>query len=188
MVTRQTFIVLETVLFRITVGISLSILIFFIVTLGLSSLRNLSGKLQVRTRWKIFTALLGYLLEEIPLEGVKFKKRKRGSAVDAFAKVVANIKGEKKKHMREAANALGLLDYIGRGLKNAPCWKRMKACHTMGILGSDREAPLLMERLHDPNPKVVSSAIIALGELRNKKATEAFLQSFLFLATRHMSI
>jgi HEAT repeat protein len=109
---------------------------------------------------------------------VKYKKRQRGTVVDAFATVVANIKGTKKKRMKEAVDALGLLEYIERGLKNAPPWRRMKACHTMGILGSDRNAPLLMERLFDTNPKVVASAIIALGELRNKKAVRAMLELY----------
>ncbi|UCB45540.1 MAG: HEAT repeat domain-containing protein [Spirochaetota bacterium] len=178
MVTRQTFIILETILFRITVGISLSILIFFIVTLGISSLKNLQRKLQVRTRWRIFAALLEYLLEEIQLKGVQYKKRQRGSAVDAFETVVINIKGAKKERMQDAVKELGLLEYIKRGVKNAPPWRRMKTCHTMGILGSDRDALLLMEKLNDSNPKVVSSAIIALGELRNKKTLGALLDLF----------
>ena len=178
MVTRQTFIILETVLFRITVGISLSILMFFIVTLGISSLRNLKRKLQVRTRWRIFTALLEYLLEEIQLKGVQYKRRQRSSAVDAFETVVINIKGTKKERMQDAVKELGLLGYIKRGVKNVPPWRRMKACHTIGILGSDLDAPLLMEKLNDSNPKVVSSAIIALGELRNKNTIGALLDLY----------
>jgi HEAT repeat protein len=160
------------------VGISLSILIFFIVTLGLSSLRNLTRKLQIRIRWRIFTALLEYLLEEIQLKSVKYKKRQRSSAVDAFETVVINIKGTKKERMQEAVNALGLLEYVKRGAKNATPWRRMKTCHTMGILGSDRDVPLLIEKLDDINPKVVSSAIIALGELRNEKAISALLDLY----------
>jgi HEAT repeat protein len=178
MVTRQTFIILETVLFRITVGISLSIFFLFIVTLGLSSLKNLRRKLQIRTRWRIFNSLLGYLLEEVQLERLKYRKRQRGSAVDAFAAVVSNIKGKKEERMREAVNALGLIEHIERDLKNAFVSKRMKACHVMGILGSDRDVPLLMERLYDTNPKVVSSAIIALGELRIKKAAGELLELY----------
>jgi HEAT repeat protein len=178
MVARQTFIILETVLFRITVGISLSIFFLFIVTLGISSLKNLRRKLQIRTRWRIFNLLLGYLLEEIQLERVRYRVRQRGSAVDAFAAVASNIKGKKEDRLREAVNALGLIEHIERDLKTGFASKRMKACHVMGILGSNRDIPLLMERLYDNNPKVVSSAIIALGELRDKKAIGALLELY----------
>jgi len=178
MVTKQIFILVETVLFRITVGISLSILLFFFVTIGLSSLRSLRNRIKSRTKWRILTSLFGYLLEEIPLEAVRYRRKQHSSAVDAFSTVVASIKGAKKERMRNAVWGLGLIGEVARGLKSNLPAKRMRACHTLGILGSDEYTDLLIERLYDSNKKVVASAIISLGEIRNRNAIRALLELY----------
>jgi len=178
MVIRQTFIIIETLLFRITVGISVFILLFIIITFGLAFIRNIKKKLQVRTRRRVIVTLLEYLLGEIPLDRVSYKRRQRGTTVDAFATVVATIKGSKKDRMKQAVTALGLLRDIERGLRRASPSKRMRSCYTMGILGTEEAVTHLMRRLTDSNPKVVSSAIIALGELRNRNAAVALLDLY----------
>lgn len=178
MVTRQIYIIIETVLLRVTLGISVSILIFIIITFGLAFFRNLKKKLQVRTRRRILSTLLEYLLGEVPLDRVSYRRRQRGTTVDAFATVVATIKGSKKERMKQAVTALGLLRDIERGLRRASPSKRMRACYSMGILGTEEAVTHLMRRLTDSNPKVVSSAIIALGELRNRNAAVALLDLY----------
>ena len=178
MVTKQAFLFIETLLFRVTVGISLSILLFFFFTIGLSSLRNLRNRIRIRIRWKILTMLFEYLLEEIPLEGVRYRRVQRGSVVDAFATVIAAIKGFKKERMKNAASALGLIREVARGLKSNLPASRMRACHTLGILGSEEYSDLIIERLYDSNRRVISSAIISLGEIRSRNAVRALLELY----------
>jgi len=178
MVIQEFFILLEGALFRITIGIAAAVLLFFILTIGFSWVGALKRKIRTRISRKIHASLIGYLLEETAPDCLRCKRMQRNAAIDAFATVLLDIKGRKRVRMKEAAVSLGLVRYIEKGLGAALSSKRMRSSHTLGILGSRHNVQRIIRVLSDSNPKVVSAAIIALGELRDERAVSNLLRLY----------
>ncbi len=165
-------------LFRITVGISAAILLFFILTIGLSSLGALKRRIRSRMSRKIHASLIGYLLKETPQDCMQCRRIQRNAAIDAFATVLSDIKGSQRARMKEAAVSFGLVRYTEKGLGAVLSSKRMRSSYTLGILGALHNVQRLIAVLSDFNPKVVSAAIIALGEIRDIRAVPHLLRLY----------
>ena len=78
----------------------------------------------------------------------------------------------------KAVTDLGLINTIERGLKSFSASRRMHSCYLLGLLKSTRSTQLLTATLFHANPKVISSAIIALGELKQKKSIPSMMNYF----------
>ncbi len=172
---RSILTVVETIILLTTAGIFSFIILFFLFTLGFSSLKDLTIKIQNRTKRKLLDVLYKYLLGEIPLTKVKYKRFQRESIIDAFSTIISTITGKKKRRMKNAVIKLGLTSYIERGLLSISPSKRIRSCYTLGILGSKQNIQYLTDKLFDRNPKVISAAIVALGEIKDSSTVKALI-------------
>lgn len=178
MVIQEFFILLEGALFRITVGISAAVLLFFTLTLGFSWVGALKRRIRVRISRKIHASLIGYLLKETAPDCLHCSRQRRNAAIDAFSTVLSDIKGSGRARMKEAAVSLGLVGHVERRLGAALPSKRMRSSYMLGILGSRSNVPRLIRVLSDSNQKVVSAAIVALGEIRDEDSVSHLLRLY----------
>ncbi len=177
--------VFQTVIFRATTILLVIVVVYFFISMGIFLLKELVQRIRKRLKWKHLNALYDVLFEEIPLNSLSLGIFQRQSLIEAFTEILSMITGNKKERMKHAVTELGLLKYIQKWLFSILPTKRMRACHTLGLLGSLRQSELLTLKLNDFNPKVVSSAIIALGEIRALKTVPALFTYYRHCPAQH---
>lgn len=178
MVIRKILIIIESVLLNTTAGVFLFVVVVFILTLGISSLINLSMRVKRRTNRKVLNVLYSYMLEEVPLIDLYNMRMKQMSMIDGFSTIMSTIKGAMRERMSQAVSQLGLIPLVERGLKSWLATKRIQSCHTLGVLGSKEHIGSVQKKLNDRSPRVAASAIIALGEIGEPESVPAILEYF----------
>jgi len=129
--------------------------------------------------------LYKYLLGEISIDEIRYKRFQRDSLIEAFLIITSSITGGKQEKMKNAIMSLGLIDIIEKGLNSILPSKRMRSCYLLGFLGSKRSTHNLTRALFDRNSKVTSSAIIALGEIKEETSVKSLMQYFINCSFSH---
>jgi len=178
MVAREIYLILERVMLRSTLVLIGGVIAYFLLTLGFSSIRNLTQRMRRKRKWNILLVLYRYLLDEIPLSEIRCRGPKRSCLIDGFRSVISTIKGRGQERIKAAVKELGLISYVERGMVNLLPSRRMRSIYTLGIIGSKRSIPIITSKLYDFNPKVCSSAIIALGEIKDISTAPMLLEFY----------
>jgi len=177
--------VLQTVIFRSTLGLLVLVVVYFFISMGIFLLNGLVQRIRSRLKWRHLNTLYDILFDEKSLNSLSYGIFWMQSLIEAFMEILSMITGNKKERMKRAVIELGLLKYIQKWLSSIFPTRRMRACHTIGLIGSREQATLLTLKLNDFNPKVVSSAIIALGEIRALETLPALFTYYYHCTLQH---
>ena len=185
MVTFFTYKLLEGIFLRIALALFSCVSAFLFCYMGVSFIQRLVARIRNITKWKMLDRLYGYMLEEIDLSGIVYRRTQRKGLIEAFLTLISSIKGRRRERLKEAMRELGLVPYLERGLFSALPSTRMHASYTLGIITCEGSVTRLILKLSDPNPKVVSSSIIALGEMRDAATVPSLLSFFAVCVPSH---
>ncbi len=177
--------VLQIVIFRATVGLLILVILYFFASMVFFLFKGLVQKLRSRLKLRYLNSLYDFLFDGLPLYAISTGILHRASLIEAFTEILSMITGNKQDQMKDAVIELGLLTYIQKWLSSIFPTNRMRACYTLGLLGSREQAGLLTGKLNDFNKKVVCSAIIALGELRALETVLALFTYFRHCPQQH---
>lgn len=164
--------------FRIATGLFALILIFFILNLLYVFARDLYERLRAPTRFRMRDTLIDYMLGETGIDSLSFGRFQRATFIEVFTNIVSLIRGKKQERLKVAVKNLGLISFLESSLFNVSPVKRIRSCRMLGLLESVSSADVLTRKLFDPNPRVVSAAIIAAGEIKDEKTLPALLKLF----------
>ena len=173
-------IILKEYTFKISLYLFLIVSIIFILSVVVYYIERLIVKLKSIKEKKYYDFVYDFMLGKIPLDELRSKKLNKSILTDVFAKTISLLTGEKQIKLKNAVKKLELIETIVKGLHNILPSKRTKACYLSGLLGLKEHYKLLIPVLHDLNPRVVSSSIIALGELRYQETVPDILSIFPF--------
>lgn len=173
----QSMAALRELLFQVTLALSGAVLGMFVVFLAAHLADAAASRIRAGTRKRILNLLYGYLLEEVPLRGLTFRKRHRPVAIDGFGSVIASITGRLQERMQRAFQALGLLEPLLGWLDSPLRGRRMHACYLLGLIKSGGMVGLF-RALEDRDARVVSAAVIALGEIGYPSTVPTLLDLF----------
>lgn len=170
--------IIRRITYFIVIVLFASVLFYFFVSLGLLFITFIYRRFNENTKRKILDTLYDYMLEEFPVRNIRFKKRQRKTIIMGFAAIISLIKGQRQEHMKEAVRALGLIIFLEKWLASISPSRRMRACHLLGLMQSKQSSASISKLLFDSNPKVVSAAIIALGEINDHATVASLLRLF----------
>ncbi len=176
---------LQTVIFRSTVALIILVVVYFFTSVAFFLFKGLVHKIRSRMKWRHLNSLYDVLFNGLPLDALSAGTLHRFSLIEAFTEILSIITGNKQELMKEAVIKLGLLTFIQKWLSSILPTKRMRACYTLGLLGSREQAGLLTSKLNDFNRKVVCSTIIALGEIRALETAPALFAYFRHCPQQH---
>ncbi len=169
---------IQRITFLSSSGLFLTIFAFLMLSISISFTRSIVIKLKSMAKRSIFDILYKYMLGEITIDDIRYRRAHKDITIEAFSKVISSITGNKQERMMKAVTDLGLINTIEKGLKSFSSSRRMRSCYLLGLLKSTRSTQLLTATLFHANPKVISSAIIALGELKQKKSIPSMMNYF----------
>lgn len=178
MVTLHFLAIVKNFTFRISTGLFALIFIFFLIYLCYVFFKHLGSRLRARARVRMRDTLLGYMLEETGIESLSFGRFQRATFIEVFTNIVSLIRGKRQERLKEAVKTLGLIASLENSLSSTSPVKRVRSCRMLGLLESRSSVDVLTRKLFDPNPKVASAAIIAIGEIRDEKTLPALLKLF----------
>ncbi len=178
MVTLHFLGTIKIITFRIATALFASILVFFLFHLGYVFVKQLGSKIRAHIRARMQDMLFGYMLGEIGIEKLTFRRFQRTVFTEVFTTIVAITTGRKQERLKEVVRALGFIASLESSLFSVFPVKRLRSCRMLGLLESGSSADAITRALLDPNPKVVSAAIIALGEIREEKTVPSLLRLF----------
>lgn len=167
----------RTLIFLFTLALTGMVMTFFFIFLAVHSLRAAASRIRSKVRQRILNLLYGYLLEETPLRQLNFKRRHRTVAVEGFGFVIASITGRLQERMQRAFQALGLVEPLLEWLNSPVRGRRMRACYLQGLIKSGGVVGLT-RALEDRDARVVSAAVIALGEIGYPSTVPTLLDLF----------
>ncbi|RKX94839.1 MAG: hypothetical protein DRP84_05985 [Spirochaetes bacterium] len=171
--------------FRITIYLFLSIFSIFILSLIIHYIRKAISKLKSKKAQRYYSIIYDFILDKIRLKELQKKKLKKTILTDVFVKIISIIVGEKQLKLKNAVKELELIEVIEKGLHSILPSKRVKACYLLGLLGMKEHSRLLIPALRDYNPRVISSAIIALGEIRDINTVPEIISILPFCLEAH---
>lgn len=178
MVMENFLLILRRVAFQTSAILFALCLIYIIFSLFIYFLRILIKRIKSLARRSIFDILYRYMFKEIRVKDIKYRRLQREVLIDAFLTIISLITGEKQKHMKRAVAVLGLIDVISKGLVSIFSSKRIRSCYMLGLLRSGRTADDLTLALFNSRYRVVSSAIIALGEIGEIHTAASIMRFF----------
>ena len=170
---------------EITIYLFTSISGIFILSLILHYLRQILLKLRSIKAKRYYDLIYDFILDKIQLEELKNKKLKKAILTDVFVKLISIIVGEKQIRLKNAVKELALIEVIEKNLHSIFPSKRIQACYLLGLLGLKEHSQLLIPALRDFNVRVVSSAIIALGEIRDIRTVPNIISILPFCIEAH---
>jgi HEAT repeat protein len=185
MVTLHFLAIIKTFTFRIATGLFAFIFIFFLLYLCYVFFKHLGSRLRARARARMRDMLLGYMLEETGIESISFGRFQRSTFIEVFTNIVSLIRGKRQERLKEAVKTLGIIAYIENSLFSTSPVKRVRSCRMLGLLESRSSVDAIIRKLFDPNPKVVSAAIIAVGEIKDEKTLPALFKLFSVCSSPH---
>jgi HEAT repeat protein len=164
-------------LFQVTLALSGVVLGVFFIFLAAHLSGAAASRVRAKTRKRVLDLLCGYLLEEVPLRRLAFRRRHRPVAIEGFGFVIASITGRMQERMQRAFQALGLLEPLLGWLDSPLRGRRMRACHLLGLIKSGGMTGLV-RALQDRDARVVCAAVIALGETGYPSTVPTLLDLF----------
>ncbi|MFW6181238.1 MAG: HEAT repeat domain-containing protein, partial [Spirochaetota bacterium] len=168
---------IRELLFQVTLALSGVVLGILTLFLAAYLAGAAASKIRARTRKRVLHLLYGYLLEETPLRRLELRRRHRPVAVEGFGFVIASITGRLQERMQRAFQALGLLEPLLDWLESPLRGRRMRACYLLGLIKSGGVVGLA-RALVDRDARVVSAAVIALGEIGYPSTVPTLLDLF----------
>ncbi len=178
-------ILLKRYTFEITLYLFSVVLLFFILSIAVYYIEILIKKIKSIKENKYYNFVYDYLFGKISIYEYKSKKLKKSILIDVFSRVITLITGEKQVILKNAVKELALIEVIIKNFHSIFPSKRIKACYLLGLLGLKEHARLLLPLLYDHNARVISSAIVALGELKEKDTVRELVSIFPFCREVH---
>jgi len=171
--------------FYFSVYLFISITSIFILFLIIYYLKIIVSQLKEKKVKKYYNLIYDFILDKIEINELQNRKLNKGILTDVFAKIISVISGEKQLKLKNAVKELELLKVIESSLRSISPSKRIKTCYLLGLLGLREHSRLLISALRDFNPRVVSSAIVALGEIRDIKTVPNIIAILPFCLEAH---
>ena len=171
--------------FKISLYLFLIVSVLFVISIIIYYIEQFFKKIKSLKEKKYFDFLYSYFFGKCDLNEVTKKKLKKSILTDIFSRVIPLVTGDKQLRLKKAVKDLALIEVITKNLHSIFPSKRIRACYLLGVLGLREHAKLLVPTLHDPHPRVVSSAIIALGELKEESTVPEILSIFPFCTEAH---
>jgi HEAT repeat protein len=178
MVTLGFLTTLRSITYTITLILFALVLLFFLLSMIYQLFRALVIRYRIHSKRKALNGLIGFMLGESELDQLSNRLRNRNSLIDGFATLISSIKGQKQERMKHAVSSMGLESVLHRWLHDGAPYRRMRACYLLGLMKSISSTKELSKALVDSNPAVVSSAVIALGEIHDSETVPEFVNLF----------
>lgn len=153
----------RAIIFMATLALTGLITAYFFILVAVQSVRIAASRIGSKVMERVLDLLYGYLLGEATLQQLFFQKRHRMIVIQSFAFVIASITGRLRNRMQRAFRDLDLVEPAQGWLRSPFGGKRTKACYLLGLIKSGGTTGLT-DALEDRNVRVVSAAVIALGE------------------------
>ncbi|MFW6138412.1 MAG: HEAT repeat domain-containing protein [Spirochaetota bacterium] len=169
---------IENTTFRLTLGLFGIVLIYFLLIISAHLITQLIHKLKFREKPLIYDYIYRYILDEITLDDIHYRRYQEEVLIQGFTDIISSITGEREQKLKQAFINLGLISSVEKGLYSMFSSSRTRCCYTLGVIGSPASVPYLRSMLYDPNPGVVFSAIMALGEIRDNSCLGSLVSYF----------
>jgi HEAT repeat protein len=169
---------IRSIIYIVTLALFGIVLLFFLLSLAFQLLKALWNSLRAHSKRRALRVLVDFMLGQSELAQITEKCRNRNILIDGFATLISSIRGQKQERMKSAANAMGLWRVLHRWLHHFCPSRRMRACYLLGLMKSITSTRELAKTLSDLHPAVVSSAIIAIGEIRDPQMVPALVSYY----------
>jgi len=184
MVNQIIFIIKDYTL-RISLWLFLTIFSLFFLSLIIYYFEILVRVIRASAKKRITKRVYDYLIGKIGLDELYYRKIQQNMLINSFTTTIALITGTRQKYLKNAVVELGLVETITKKSSSLLPSKRIYTCYLLGLLGLKKYMKFCTKALKDHNPRVVSSAIIALGEIREKDTIPAILNFFAVCSAAH---
>ncbi len=178
-------ILLKKYTFEISLYLFFIVVSFFLLSIVVYYIERLIKKIKSLKEKKYYDFVYNYLFGRAEINQYHSRNLKKDVLIDIFSRIISQITGEKQELLKNAVRELALIDVIIRNFHSIFPSKRIKSSYLLGLLGLKEHAQLLLPLLYDHNVRVVSSAIVALGELREESTVRELVSIFPFCREVH---
>lgn len=155
---------LVTVLLVVSV-VYLGLIVLIIVN---KAWREAQERFTAHRRRELEPGLFKYVMAEGPVAGfLKGAPTRRDWPVieQIFFELLGVARGNVTRRAREAFESLGIVDHYLQQLRSQRWWRRADAAERLGLTGSEKATPRLIESMNDPMPEVRIRAAQALANI-----------------------